>query len=234
MPAAYHPMKLRQPLCFAAAMVAATYPASAGLISENYSFSGLGLPVADNGVPLPYGINLDGISAIVSLTEVQISLNLTGNPAGTGWAGDMFVSLNHDFGSQTAILLNQAGVNAGSPFGYGFDGWNVTFKDGAANGDVHLGQPTGPATTLVGSWQPDGRTSPLDTARPAQLGVFDGSPGSGAWTLTVADLAPGGNMTLNGFTLTLTGVTAVPEPAAMAVFAALGLLGFALCRRARR
>jgi hypothetical protein len=212
----------------------ATVPVSADVVVESYPFTSLALPVADNGVPLNYGFNLDGTSAITSLTEVQVSMILTGSPVGTGWAGDLFASLNHDFSGQTAILLNQVGVNGGNAFGHGFSGWQVTFRDGAANGDIHLGQPN-VGTILTGTWQADGRLHPLDVGRPNQLNVFNGFAGTGNWTLTLADLAPGGTMTLDSFTLTLTGETAaVPEPAATTAWTAAALLAGGLWMRRQR
>lgn len=172
-------------------------------------------------------------SQIAHLTEVQVCLSLSGNPVGTGWAGDMFVSLNRNLGTQTAVLLNQAGVTGSDPVGFGHDGWNVTFKDTAANGDIHLAQPAEPATILTGLWQPDGRLDPTDTARPAMLEVFNTTSANTFWHLTIADLSEGGTMTLNNWSITLSGFTAVPEPQEYVALAGLGLLAFAAWRKTR-
>jgi len=123
---------------------------------------------------------------------MRVGLHLTGTTAGSGWAGDMFVSLHRDLGSQTAILLNQVGVTAENPAGYGYDGWNITFADNAANGDVHLGQPPGTDTILTVEWRPDGRLDPMDVAGAVLLAQFNGLSGNGIWHLMAADLSPGG------------------------------------------
>ena len=76
-------------------------------------------------------------STITSLTGVVVGLNLVGSTEGNGFASEMFVSLNKDL-SLTSILLNSVGVTSSNPLvGQGYDGWNVSFQDGAANGDIH-------------------------------------------------------------------------------------------------
>lgn len=210
---------------FAASLLSATLiTAKAQLSYDSGSLPGGGVP--DNGSPTLFSHTISG-SGITSIAEVQVQLSLTGNPVGQGWAGDIFASLNYNFGSQTAILLNQAGVSGGNPAGFGFDGWTVTFLDGAANGDVHSGQPTLPNTILTGIWEPDGRLGPTDGARPDLLSVFNGLPADGTWTLTLSDLSPGATMTLNGWSLQ---VTSVPEPSSVAL-AMGGLIIFATARR---
>lgn len=192
--------------------------------TETYTFT-VGSTAGDipDGVGSSVFSQLVNTSQIANLTGVQVGLNLTGNPAGQGWAGDLFVSLNSNLGGQTAVLLNQAGVAVSNPAGFGFDGWNVTFDDNAPNGDIHLGQPAGPATILTGAWQPDGRLSPTDTLRPALLNVFNGGTGNSTWYLDVADLSPGGTMTLNSWSLTLSGLSSIPEPAESSATVGLGL-----------
>jgi hypothetical protein len=157
---------------------------------------------------------------------------LQGTTTGAGFASDMFVSLNRA-GEVTSILLNQAGVSGDDPVGFGFDGWNVTFRDSAPNGDIHLGQPAGPATILTGDWQPDGRLDATDTARPALLAAFNSVPANADWHLTLADLNHGGEMTLLSWSLTFTGtdLTPVPEPETYAALSGLALAGFALWRK---
>ena len=61
-------------------------------------------------------------SPIVHLTEVQINLDLKGSPAAAGFAGDMFVSLDRDLGTQTAVLLDQVGVTGSHAAGSGYGG----------------------------------------------------------------------------------------------------------------
>ena len=218
----------------ASALAAATLAAQAGLVHHSGLLPGGSVP--DDGSPVPFG-HAVAASGITAITEVSVELHLTGTPAGDGWAGDLIdiFFMGNDFGSQTAVLLNQVGVSAGDPAGFGYDGWTVTFEDGAANGDVHLGQPAGPATILTGHWAPDGRQSPTDAARPNLLSVFNGLPADGTWTLSLSDLSPGGTMRLNGWTLDIAGVPVVPEPGETATVMLLSALGAAvLFRRSRR
>ena len=109
----------------------------------------------------------------------------------------------------------------------------MVFGDSAANGDVHLGQPTAPALTLTGSGQPDGRLSPSGSSRTALLSVFNSSAANSTWYMHVADLSNVATMTLDSWTLSFTGITAtpVPVPQDFAAIAGASLLGFALLRR---
>ena len=222
-----------QPFLLTAALLGVLPALNAAVITESYTFN-----VGSTAGDIPDGgsstfSQLVSASQIVHLTEVQVSLNLKGNPAGSGWAGDMFVSLNRDLGTQTAVLLNQVGVTGSDPVGFNYNGWNVVFKDSAANGDVHLGQPAVSGSTLTGDWQPDGRLSPSGSSRTALLSVFNNDAANSTWYLQVTDRSNGATMTLNSWTLSLTGDTSssVPEPQHFAAFAGASLLGFALVRR---
>ena len=171
-------------------------------------------------------------SAIQSLSRVTVGLHLAGNPTGSGFAGDMVVYLNKDFGANSAFLLNRPGVDGSHPFGYSFDGWDVTFDDAAPNGDAHLGSVV--SGLLTGTWQPDGRILPTDTLRPGLLSVLNGTPGNGTYVLAIGDLGLGSQMRLQSWSLTLAGETAaVPETGtwAMGVFMLMGVGGFELARR---
>lgn len=213
----------------ASALLAAVLPAAAQvIITENYNFP-VGAPggnIPDTGLSAGFSQTLSG-SQIHTLTAVRVSLNLTGTTTGGGWAGDLFVSLNRDLGSQTAILLNQVGVTGSNPAGFGYDGWNVTFRDDAA-ADIHT--VVHGSGILTGTYQPDGRLAPTDSLRPAPLSQFDGLAGNGTWHLNLADLSFGGTMTLQSWELELVGA-AVPEPEAIAAFAGLALLGWGVWRR---
>ena len=165
-------------------------------------------------------------STILSLTKVEVGLHLVGVEEGSGFASEMYVSINKDLGLNS-VLLNRVGVTGADPVGQGYDGWNVSFGDGAANGDIHAASLS--AGTLSGLWEPDGRVSPTDTAaeRTALLDVFNASTGNGDWRLIVGDLDLGGTMILESWSLTLTGETfaaAIPEPETYAT--GLALLAF--------
>ena len=219
-----------QPFLLTAALLGVLPALNAAVITESYTFN-----VGSTSGDIPDGgsttfSQLVSASQIVQLTEVQISLDLKGT---AGFAGDMFVSLNRDLGTQTAVLLNQVGLTGSNAAGFSYEGWNVVFRDSAANGDVHLGQPTAPATILTGDWEPDGRLSPSGSSRTALLSVFNNDAANSTWYLQVTDRSTGATMTLNSWTLSFTGDTSssVPEPQHFAAFAGASLLGFALVRR---
>ncbi len=217
-----------------AALASTGTTASAAVVSQTFTFP-VGAPagtVSDTGIPLTLSQTIAG-SEITTLTEVRVGLNLRGTTAGAGWAGDLFVSLNRA-GGATSVLLNQVGVTSGNPAGFGYDGWNVTFRDTAANGDIHSGIPGGSNTLLTGEWQPDGRQDPTSGTRSALLGVFNGASPNAAWHLTLADLNPTGTMVLESWSVTFTGFTAVPELPESGFVAGAVLAGFALWRRRRR
>ena len=236
-------MKIRAFVHTALSLSVVPFSAGAAVI-ETYSFTGGSLPLtpADgNGSPSSDTRTLSG-SSIVSLTDVNVRVTLTNPVQGGAYNGDYYLSIQH--GSGFSVLLNRVGRATSSPEGYGDNGFNVTFDDEAATGDVHnyrtaLGGPVDLAYTLplTGTWAPDGRgSSPstvLDTdARGLLLDVFHGTQANGGWTLQVIDFNSGGMASLTGWELVLTGDgAAIPEPAATAVFTALVLGAMAVARR---
>lgn len=177
-------------------------PVLANIITEpprHYSFAHTLADLEDP--PQSFELSVSD-SAITSLTQVRVGLQLSGLTSGSGFASEMFVSLTKDF-SLSSVLLNQVGIGTSDPVGQGYDGWNVTFDDVGGAGDIH--QASLVSGILGGVWQADGRLNPTDTLRPAGLGVFAGVPGNGSWRLNVADLELGGTMRLTGWSLTLTG-----------------------------
>ncbi len=224
-----HPLRLA-----IAALLSSWTTACAAVVSQTFTFpvGGSAGAVSDAGIPLTLSQTVAG-SGITTLTEVRVALNLRGTTPGSGWAGDLYVSLNRA-GGTTSVLLNQVGVTGSNPAGFGFDGWNVTFRDNAPNGDIHLGQPAGPATILNGEWQPDGRLDPASSTRSALLASFNGLSADTAWYLTLADLNPMGTMSLQSWSLTFTGFEAVPEPGESMLAAGAVLAGFVVWRRSRK
>ena len=154
-----------------------------------------------------------------------------------GFNGDLYVALQH--GSGMAVLLNRPGRDAASHFGYDDSGFNVTFRDDAANGDIHTYQNVtlpSEGSPLTGAWQPDGRTvdpsaSLTSSPRTAFLTSFIGQSLEGNWTLIAADLSSGGTSRIVGWGIT---VTVVPEPSQTMIFTALGLWGTAFLARAKK
>lgn len=146
-------------------------------------------------------------SAIVDVTQVRVGLKLAGNPGGMGFASDMVVTLTKDFGA-TAVLLNRVGVTTTDGAGFGYDGWDVVFRDdatreGAATADVHLLEWS--LGSLTGDIQPDGRLVPESALRPAMLSALNGQVGNGTWRLAIADMSPGGGMRLESWSIELVG-----------------------------
>jgi MYXO-CTERM domain-containing protein len=90
---------------------------------------------------------------------------------------------------------------------------------------------------LTGTFQPDGRTGPTDTLRPAMLSAFNGGAGNGDWRLNLGDLSAGGTMQLVSWSFTLTGedsVSPIPEAGTWAAGLGLAALAGATWWRARR
>jgi len=181
-------------------------------------------PAADVSLSIPDGTpvgvmsSLNVTSTIDHITNVQVTLNISG-----GYNGDLYAYLVHDSGF--AVLLDRPGRSVALPYGYSDGGLNVTLADGAANGDIHrYRNVTIPSGPLTGLWAPDGRaTSPfvaLDTdARTTALSVFNGLNPNGEWTLFVADMDSGYLNTLVSWGLEIQGTQTpaicVPPPAGL-------------------
>jgi len=224
----------------AAALLCASAPLGAQIINE--SFTGINTAVPDGSLS---GLaNQQTISGAVGvITDVNVTLSLSGTGFGAV-NGDIYAYLSH--GGETAILVNRAGRSAGNAMGYDDNGFSsVTFDDSAANGDVHnyrfelFGDHSaaipGTPGALTGAWQPDGRyvapTSVQDSsARTQPLSVFNGLNPNGAWTLFVADVASGGTVRLDSWSVQV----AVPEPHETALASGVILGAFALWRRVRK
>ena len=201
-------------------------PSGAAFV-ETFDFNGLNLGIPDGN---PSGVtNVQNVaSSITRIDSVVVSMDLTGS-----FNGDLYAYLQH--GSGLAILLNRPGRTASDLFGFGDDGFNVTFDDLAPN-DVHTYQiqiTPGAGNPLTGTWQPDGRAVDPDLvvdtdAQTAMLSSFNSHDGSGDWTVFLADMSGGDEHQLVNWSLEISGV---PEPGT----AILLLLGAGLlARRCRR
>jgi subtilisin-like proprotein convertase family protein len=179
-------------------------------------------------------LDVSGLPA--ELAGIRVRLTLTPG-AGGGFAGDLFVTLQH--GSGLSVLLNRPGSRADQPSGYGdSQTFDFTLRD-LADHDIHdyrlpiTGSEVLPLSApLTGEWQPDGRTgdpavNPWASPRTAMLDVFEGTDPNGTWTLFLADLSVGGVYELNTWSVE---ITAVPEPEWAALVAGLGLLTWAVRR----
>ena len=171
---------------------------------ETYTFTTNRLVPDGNAAGLSDVRNIN--SAIGNITSLKVGFKVTGE-----FNGDLYVYLRHSGGY--AVLLNRPGKIAGNSVGYADNGFNVTFQDGAANGDVHLYQNfTTPAagSPLTGTWQPDGRTNDpanvTDAAtRTTALSSFNGLSAAGEWALYVSDVESGGTNMLTEWSLQISG-----------------------------
>jgi len=147
-------------------------------------------------------------SAIGTISSLKVRLKIAGE-----FNGDMYAYLRHVQNGVTniSVLLNRSGAMSTNPAGYAGSGFNVTFQDAAANGDIHLYQNvTNAASPLTGIWQPDGRMADPGVVtelspRTASLTNFNGMNAAGEWTLYLADLASGGTNQLVEWGLDING-----------------------------
>lgn len=211
------PVCLLAAACFFAFLLAAT---EAATISELWPLNTI---VPDNSI-----VGLSDVrqlnSDITSITDVTVTLNVTG-----GFAGDFFAYVVHSSGY--AVLLNRIGRSSSDPLGNPAGGLQLMFTDSALT-DIHVALNS--VALFTGSYQPDGRTADpsvvLNTSpRSANLSAFNGLPASGTWTLFVADVAAGEQGTVQSWGLKVTGAVPEPGPAALSAWA-LSLL----CSRRRR
>ncbi len=169
-----------------------------------------GVLVPDSGeIADVRNVNVGG--GTISGVEVDVVLRgVNGQPM---FNGDYYITLGHGTGS--AVLLNRPGVAASATptlvdqFGYADNGIAATFRDGAANGNVHFyrDSPAAPAAggILTGTWAPDGRlTDPTAASGTATLSTFTGGAPSGEWRLFIADQGAGGTAQLDLWRLRLT------------------------------
>ncbi len=184
-----------------------------------YSFTNLNLTIPDNDPSgLLNGQTISGSPAGSVVLDLNVRLKLTGAAARNG---DLYVALDHQSGY--TVLLNRVGRNARNPFGYEDAGLDVTFDDGAANGDIHLYRATlfgndhtpvleSLASVWSGPWAPDGRNIDPDqvtdaSPRRAALGSMKGLPVDGRWRLYLADVAQGGVSQLVEWSLNIQATT---------------------------
>lgn len=178
-------------------------------------------PIPDNS-PIGLSSSRSVVSQVTQIQSVEVYLDISG-----GWAGDLYAYLAH--GSGFSVLLNRPGRTSSLDEGSGAMNLLITIS-GSGLSDIHTGLPL--SGSVTGVFQPDGRNldpgNSLDTSpRTALLDSFNGLDANGEWTLYIADVVAGDTMTLNSWSLQVTGV---PEPTTATLLAA-GALG--LLRRRR-
>ncbi|MGC8991447.1 MAG: MBG domain-containing protein, partial [Verrucomicrobiia bacterium] len=212
--AARKPWPFARTAAVAAALLGVLVGTPAGDASELYSFTNLNLSIPDgNWAGLSDSRNI--ASSIGSLSKVRVKLRIAGE-----FNGDLYAYLRQikDGRTNFCVLLNRPGRTASNPYGYPDCGFEVTFDDAAENGDVHVYRNKvvpQPGTPLTSTWQPDGRN--VDpalvtdlSARTTTLSSFNGTAGSGNWTLFLADVDLGATNMLLGWELELSGPVAAP------------------------
>ena len=188
-------MKTKQLLGITAGLMLWAGTAWAQTSETNFTFSVNQLvPDANrNGLSMMTNLNITG--GVIS--NVTVSLDISG-----GYNGDLYAFLSGPNGG-FAVLLNRVGVsNDASSFGYGNHGFDIVLSDTGAN-DVHYYQSASyllnGSGQLTGTWAPDGRnivpqSAPSlfgSTAPTALLSSFVGTDPNGGWTLFLADLSVG-------------------------------------------
>ncbi|NLH75371.1 MAG: hypothetical protein GX456_20185, partial [Verrucomicrobia bacterium] len=208
------PRSFAKALAVGAALLGVLVGTPAGDASELYSFTNLNLGIPD-GNWAGLSDSRDIVSSIGSVTKVRVKLHIAGE-----FNGDLYAYLRQikDGRTNFCVLLNRPGRTSSNPYGYPDCGFDVTFDDDAANGDVHVYRNKvvpQPGTPLTSTWQPDGRN--VDpavvtdaSARTTTLSSFNGTAGSGNWTLFIADLDLGATNMLLGWEIELSGPVAAP------------------------
>jgi len=199
--------------------------------AETFTFTP-GAAIPDGTLPLGITDTRTPGSAINVIQGISLTLDIAGTVPLGGWNGDLYAFVQHvtPGGTGFSVLLNRVGTTAGDGFGYGDTGFSVTFSDTAANGDIHTYQSNLAAYTAAlngvtgavsGTWQPDGRTADPNTTLPGSVtdaslrtamltsgtNPFTGLSAKGDWTIFITDGSGGGAMTLNNWTLDISGIS---------------------------
>lgn len=191
-----------------AAVMLAAGNVRGALYIETFDNLNTAIPVG-SPVGISFSGSVDNVPSGLTVGGLTVGLNISG-----GYDGSLFAYLVAPNGAMV-VLLNQPGVTAGTPFGNGGSGMNITLADGGMT--ITAGSDLTGGTYAAGG----------------ALSGFNGSAVDGTWTLYFADLTSGGGTsTLNSWSL---GITAVPEPVnvALGVFGGLfaigGLAGWSRC-----
>jgi hypothetical protein len=224
---------MKTPLKLALVVLAAAGVLNASAAIYTYTFNGgfanAGVVPDSNPTGWSDTRTLSGI-AESQITDINVVLNVSG-----GYHGDLYAYLVH--GDGFAVLLNRPGLASGSAFGYSDSGFAIRLDDQAdVSRDIHLYQTVSGwniADASAGNaWRPDGRN--IDPASPGvafeaagqtqMLAQFNGLNPNGSWTLFFADMSAGDQSTVTSWSLE---ITAVPEPASLALGLFAGLLATA-------
>lgn len=198
-------MKPLQP--FLAALLLGSVTAHGALY---YSSGTVDITIPDaNPTGISSTINVSG--ALPTIIDVNVTINVSG-----GFNGDLYAYLSYN--GILVPLLNRVGTGLGDAiqthFGYSTAGFNnITLDDQALNGNIH--NVLAPVSGY--SYQPDSGSS--------SLGNFNDANPNGTWTIFFADKASGGGTGTSTLVSWSLDITAVPEPANVALGIFAGLFG---------
>lgn len=143
------------------------------------------------------------------------------------WIGDLVVTVQHSLSGRTATLFNRVGKNSlttGKGDSSNLNG-NYSFRDGSPSLWSEAANGGDTYDLAVGTYA----ASNSDEAEVALNNTFFGFNPSGDWTFTLRDLE-GGNIGSIGST-TVSLITAIPEPGAIAGLGLLTMFGGIYLRR---
>lgn len=208
---------------------------AAGRAGADFTESWDGSQALPDNDPSGWTYTFTPSAPVADVTDVNVTLQIDG-----GFNGDLFAYLVHAGGY--AVLLNRTGRDTGLIYGYSDPGFSITLDDeaplvgGVTAPDIHVYQSLSPSYDgngrLTGLWQPDARTADpasvvAGSPRTAYLSSLDGLTSDGSWTLFLADMSPGGVSTVEGFSID---VTQIPEPSALGLAFAVGLVAWRIRR----
>lgn len=179
-----------------------------------------------SGYTVNSGQTLSGSGIVIGATTINGSLNPGNSPGVLTFNNDLTLAGTANFEINGAARgTEHDAVNVGGTLTYG-GVLNLVFSSTFLSGDQSFALFTGV----------DGLTAPIDAGSFTAIelqGAYAGSMAnnSGVWTATIGDVTF--TFTQDTGTL-LTSATAVPEPAAYATLAGLGILAVASLRRRRR
>jgi subtilisin-like proprotein convertase family protein len=218
------------PVVFAASAAACWLPSTAAAVVTWTDTWSVATAIPDDDSVGYSDTRTPSFSPGMVVSKVTVTLNFSG-----GWNGDLYAYLSS--GSGFAVLLNRPGRADGSEDGSDTSGMSVTFDD-AALLDLH-DQIDLLGGSVTGNWQPDARdVSPLEVVtgdlRTAFLSSLNGQSATAPLTLFVSDMAAGEVSTLESWSMTVSAVSAVPEPGGHLALAGLVGGGLLLRRRGNR
>lgn len=170
------------------------------LHATQFNFGGSSNPIPDGNASGWVGKGLVSFGVRAPVLDVDVLIRLSG-VNGDGFAGDLYAWLQHDTGF--CVLLNRPGRETTRSAGFANDSL-VVWLDDQASTDIHVAAAA--ASNPLAHFQPDGRTADPDevtgdSARFQSLADFNGLDANGEWILFVADVAGGGQMKLDGWSL---------------------------------